>query len=155
MNDYTEVKIAFSNPLVADFDGSETSHALIYGSSVTASSSGWIQDGDSIYATAPNGWLEYSLDIPADGVYVLKLTAEQRNEFVTGDSSFSIDIYVDGSYSGTQTLTAPENSTGLTLFFLPELNAGYHTVKLVWNNIELNTFLQINSWNYSLLEAGC
>ncbi len=144
IDDFTEWKIAFSDPNIADFNGTSTTLGTIPGNSSTASSGAWITNGNSIYASARNGWIEYEVTIATEGSYCLDVDAEEYNSFAEG-GTFVLNLYVDGSYSGTQTLIAPDGASGKVLFFLPELNSGIHTLKLVWNNIESDTFLQVNS----------
>ena len=145
VNDYVEAKIALTNPLVADFNGSFTDIATINGSGLSASNEGgWNRDGNSIYAVDRNGWLEYLLNYPEKAVYKLELSVSQKNSLCTS-SSFDLDLYIDGTYAGKQIVKTSGTAAGTAIWFMPEKAAGQHTAKIVWNNIENNTYLQVNS----------
>ncbi len=144
VNDYLEVKVAFSNANAADFNGAVSEIATLNGAAATASSSGWEKSGTVIYATTRNGWLEYDLTLAQAGTYALEVSGTQQNTLTT-QKTFDITAYADGKASGRQTLTAAAGTVGKVIYFLPTLTAGNHKLKLVWNNIASNTFLQINS----------
>jgi hypothetical protein len=144
LNDFIEVTQAHSNPLVADFDGTVTDVASVSGSSATGWLGSWTIEGSMIYARERSGYVDYTLDIPSNGVYALAVEVTQHNA-LTSQSQFDMTLYVDGIYSGRQTVNAPYGSNGEAVYFLPLLDAGAHTVRIRWNNLEANTFLQINS----------
>ncbi len=144
MNDFIEVAQAHSNPLVADFDGTVTDISSVSGSAATGWLGSWTVEGDHIYARERSGYVDYSVSIPSNGIYALAVNVSQHNA-LTSQSEFDMTLYVDGVYSGRQAVNAPYGSSGEAVYFLPALDAGSHTVRIRWNNLEANTFLQINS----------
>jgi chitodextrinase len=143
-SDYEELKVNFTDPNVADVEVTYQTVSSVYGSSATVVAGDWQVAGTAIYAQTRNGTLEYTISISPEGVYRLEVEGTQQNS-LTSQDDFEIQLYIDGSYCGQQTLTAAYGSSGTAHFFMPSLTVGDHTAKLIWKNIEDETFLQINA----------
>jgi hypothetical protein len=144
VSDLVEVTVNFTDPNVANATATYTTVSSVSGSAATISTGEWQTSGSSIYALSRNGILEYTLSISPSGVYRLELEGTQHNA-LTSQDDFEIQLYIDGSYCGQQTLTAPYGTNGTAHFFLPSLPVGDHTAKIIWKNIASETFLQINA----------
>ena len=144
VNDLDEVINLHSNPIVVDFDGTQTAISTISGSNGTPVSGIWATSGDSIYAQSKNGELSYSVNITQAGTYVVDLTAKNKNPLLK-TSSFQLGMTVDGASAGTQTLESTSSAAGTVRFFLPFLEAGEHTLNIKWTNVDFNTFLNITT----------
>ncbi len=154
IDDYTELYIAYSNPTNADY-GAVTTNLTIYGKDATTNRLGtWTESGNSIYARERNGFLEYDLNIVSNGHYALKVYGHQRNA-LTSQHTFDLHLYVDTLYAGKQLLDGPYGSNDAhVIFFLPYLEAGSHTVRVDWENISPNTFLQIDKLEQLSIEGA-
>ncbi len=144
VNDYIEIKQAFSDALVADFNGVITDLQSVNGGDITGSLGTWTKEGSIIYAQDRNGYVEYSITVPNDGIFALKVEATQRNSF-TLQNEFDLSLYIDGVFSGRYILHAPYGTVKSATFFMPWLSSGTHTARIRWRNLEANTFLQVNS----------
>ena len=144
VSDYDEVKNAFTNPLVADFNGNSVTLQTVNGSSYASASTGWEKEGDSVYCASRNGSITYNLTVPQKGVYALEIEGAEYNSFAS-ESAFDIDLYVNNKLSGSQVLKVVGGNPATIRFFLPELETGTATAKLVWNNVSSDTYLKINS----------
>ena len=143
-SDYEEVKVTFTNPLSADAVNTCTDVLVINGSAGTPVLGDWQNSGTSIYAASRNGTLEYSLNVPAAGVYRLEIEGTRHNN-ITGQVSFLLDLYIDDSSCGAQTLVASYGVNGKIWFYLPKLQPGIHSAKIKWTNVVSNVFLRINN----------
>ena len=143
-SDGWEVQTAFSDPTIADFNGSSDSVVLLTGNLFTDSGGGWEADGDGVRARGRTGWLKYSIQIPHDGVYLLELNVSEAGNASTG--AFTISCYVDEASCGSM-LRIPlgTNQTGTGTIMTPFLRAGAHTVRLDWDNVYRNTSLRVDS----------
>ena len=143
-SDGWEVQTAFSDPTIADFNGSSDSVVLLTGNLFTDSGGGWEADGDGVRARGRTGWLKYSIQIPHDGVYLLELNVSEAGNASTG--AFTISCYVDEASCGSM-LRIPlgTNQTGTGTIMTPFLRAGAHTVRLEWDNVYRNTSLRVDS----------
>ncbi|HCE46849.1 MAG TPA: hypothetical protein DET40_25155 [Lentisphaeria bacterium] len=141
--DYEEVKITFTDPFSADFNGTCTNVLSVNGSQGVAVTGEWLTQGTAIYATSRNGTVEYALNVPSAGVYRLEVEGTRHN-YGTTQSSFLLELLVDDSSCGSQTLTASYGVNGKVWFYLPKLQTGVHSAKIKWTNIVSNTFLRIN-----------
>lgn len=144
ISDFDEVKVAFTDPNKADFNGTSTILQNVDGSSYAQTSSGWEKDGAATYCTARNGWAQYGITIPQKGIYVLEIEGGEYNSMTTS-SVFNLDLYVNNQLSGSTVLKVQNQQAGTVRFFLPELDAGTVTAKIVWNNVQTDTYLKINS----------
>jgi hypothetical protein len=144
VNDYIEVTQAYSDPNVVDFDGTVTTHSTVQGDQAANTLGSWATEGDVIYARERSGYVEYTITIPSDGVYVLDVEVTQHNS-LTSQDSFDLSLYVDDQYSGRQTVVAPYGVNRSAIFFMPNLSDGEYTARIRWRNLAPNTFLQINA----------
>jgi chitodextrinase len=142
-NDYEEVKVTFTDPMSSDASGTCSDVLVINGSAGNPVMGNWQTSGTAIYAISRNGTVEYSLNVSASGVYRLELEATRHNN-LTGQVSFLLDLIVDGSSCGAQTLTASYGVNGKVWFYLPKLQTGAHSAKIKWTNVTSNIFLRIN-----------
>lgn len=143
MDDYVEIVYAFSDPNTADFDGTVTDIDLVYGNDTTNWLGSWTREGTVIYARERSGYVEYTVTAPSNENYALEVEVTQHNP-LTSKQSFDLSVYVDGTFSGRELVQAPYGTDTAATFFLPTVSAGDHTARIVWKNLEPNTFLQIN-----------
>ena len=148
VSDEEEVKYILSNPLTADFNGNNALLSSINGSEASATTGTWERNGDSLRCAIHTGSAAYSMQIPSEGTYAVKFNAREGRYLENGEEStsrFTIKCYVNGTYVMTRTLETVNNIQNSMLFYLPQLPAGNADIKFVWNNVEENTFLQIDS----------
>jgi hypothetical protein len=143
ISDYVEIKEMLTDATSADI-GTLSNLLTLNGSVESDSEGGWTDEGTVIYADDRNGWLEYTLNITTAGVYRLGISGTQRISTSIQDE-FTLKVYIDGAYCNTKKLVAAYGTVGTVYFYLPELSAANHTLKIVWANIESDTKLQINS----------
>jgi PA14 domain-containing protein/thrombospondin type 3 repeat protein len=142
-SDFDEVFLLFSDPNVADVSNTVTEVLVIDGSAGTVVSGEWQVLGSAIFANGRNGSLQYTINIPVDGVYRLEVEATENNSYST-NSLFILGLTVDDTYVGKTSITAPYGTNGTGHFYLPNLTSGNHTFTLKWDNVVSNTFIQIN-----------
>ncbi len=140
-DDYWEVKMAFSNPILADFVEGEDVLLTINGNSFSNSMGGWEAEGTVAFPRDRRGWLEYSANIPVGGIFLIELEATQRG---SGSADFIVDCHIDGAFSATQTFKATAGTAATVRYFMPMVNRGMHTIRFSWNNVYRNAVLQIN-----------
>ncbi|MEI8079221.1 MAG: hypothetical protein WCH61_06295, partial [bacterium] len=146
VSDYLEVEFFFSDPTVADVDDTAITVATLDGSAAAVAGGDWERDGTAIAARTRCGALDYTVTIPAAGVYGVEVDGAQNNR-ASAETSFLLDLAVDGSASGTETLVAiPVGTAGTVRFYaLPELAAGSHVLRVSWRNIVNGSSLEIRA----------
>ncbi len=142
ISDGTELSQAFTDPLAADFDGTATAVCVRDGRDITGSLGSWAVEGASIYARDRHGYVEYAVTLPNNGTYGVEVEVTQHNPLRLPDT-FDLSLYVDGVFAGRQKVAARYGHNSTTLFFLPQLPEGAHTLRVKWTNLEDGTFLQI------------
>jgi hypothetical protein len=142
VSDGEEVNQSLTDPLVAEF-GEASELLAINGSEYVDSTGDWYIEGTCTYAACLNGSLEYTVTVPSNGNYVLEVELAQYKSSVS-DSTFDIELSVDGTSLGEQTLSVFEQEAGTLRFWMPGVDAGSHSVVLTWSNIEEGTALQVN-----------
>ena len=143
-NDGWEAHTAFSDPTVADFNGSSSSVVSLTGNLFTDSGGGWEADGSGARARGRSGWLQYSVQVPFDGVYLLELGVSEAGTASAG--AFTVSCRVDGASCGSLIripLDAMQEGTGVCM--TPFLRAGLHSVRIDWDNVYRNTSLRVDS----------
>jgi hypothetical protein len=127
-----------------DFNGSSTSIVTMTGNLFSNSGGGWDADGNSVRARGRAGWLEYSVQIPSDGVYLLEINASDAGTASSG--SFTISCQVDGATcSSLLKIPLDANQTGTGVCLTPFLHTGLHTVRINWDNVYRNVTLRLIS----------
>ena len=145
MSDGFEVLVAHSNPLVKDFNGTIVSAApAVNGDAAIGWIGDWALEDGFIYARERSGYVDYVLPVPSNGTFAVAVNVAQNNA-LTSQGIFDLSLDVDGIFTGRQIVNAPFGSTANAIYFLPELVAGTHALRIRWNNKDPNTFLQINS----------
>ncbi len=143
VNDKVEV-MAYADPLVRDFDGTVADILMLNGSDATSWVGTWTQEGSAIYARERSGSLNYALSVPSNGTFAVAVNVTQQNA-LTAQNTFDLSLFIDGTFSGRQIVKAPCGANCTGVFFLPQLTAGSHVLRLRWNNDAPNTFIQVNS----------
>ena len=146
VSDYLEARYFFSDPTVADVEDTAITVATLDGSAAAVAGGEWERDGTAIAARTRCGALDYTVTIPAAGVYGVEVDGAQNNR-ASAQTSFLLDLAVDGSASGTETLVAtPVGTAGTVRFYaLPELAAGSHVLRVSWRNIVNGSSLEIRA----------
>ena len=143
VNDKVEI-MAYADPLVVDFNGTVTDLLVLNGRDATSWIGTWAIEGVAISARERSGSLDYLLAIPSNGTFAVAVNVTQQN-VLTALNTFDLSLFIDGTISGRQTVKAPYGTNCTATFFLPELAAGDHVIRLRWNNDTPNTFLKVNS----------
>ena len=136
LNDYLELRIFGTDPLLADVSASAVQSVDI-GNHLENTLGKWFFSPDGqLHLNHYRGAVEYDLEVDVDGFYYLKLTADVRRAAVEADD---FDIRVDGRVvecfvSGENTLTGR----------LPYLKSGRpHRLRVYWNNTVYSRSLKI------------
>jgi hypothetical protein len=140
VDDYVEVKLVCSDPLVADFDGSCTSVYQVSGAEVFLVQGSWGRWGSEVYSMGRRGYLSYTFNTSAENVYRLEVAGYAKRTAVS-----KINAYVDGYYVGRNLLVTTNNTTNFVHFFTPWLTNGEHEVGLYWDNVFDEPELHITS----------
>ena len=163
VSDYDELFVIFSNPLVADFDGTETVVTNISGSAFTDSLGNWQREAAIVYAREQRGWVEYTLNIQETGGFRFDVIGGQNNAY-SGERHFDLVLYVDGQRVDSSYLEAGYGESDAASFFLPQAIdiglyvvilrrtvrpyrrlAGNHTFRIEWINGAPGTSLRLDS----------
>jgi hypothetical protein len=147
VNDWDEIFIFKSNPLIADFDGTTLNQIDILPKDTSNRLGRWVENGNKIYSQTRRGFLEYEVDITLSGVYKLSSLISQKILNAT-KNIMDLHLYVDGEYI-TRQKTDVSNGPEIVDFLIGNLALGKHTIKLFWDNVYLNTSLQIESLQLS------
>ncbi|AHF92747.1 beta-glucosidase [Opitutaceae bacterium TAV5] len=147
VSDSDEVNRLGSDPTVADVQVPQTigSQAGNTGTSVTGS---WIEadDGSGAMITqTPRAALDFTITVPADGVYQLEFEAKSGSNPTT-DTTFPVEISVDGQVVGRINFVLPKTGA-ITLgrIITPWLTAGTHTVRFYYDGALSYRYLQLNA----------
>ena len=143
VSDYDEVTFFYSNPSADDITGF-TAITTKSGSDISSSLGDWLVSGNSIYSTERRGYVEYEFNYAQAGAHNLSVNFSQLI-LDTNRNDYPLVFYVDGNYVGkiTKTFESPITSSEVSIS-LPYLPAGSHTIRIYWDNIYYDTFLQID-----------
>lgn len=143
-NDYWEYRVAFSNPVVADYAGTETVAATINGNAGTFPSGSWENEGTAVLLRDRAGWIQYNIDIQSGATYIIELEiTKTSDQYYRAD--MGISCYVDDGLSATNNFTLINNQITKTRFFSPKMMPGEHSLKFVIHNISRGPLLKILS----------
>lgn len=149
VSDLDEIQLLETQALVGDvapFLPIQT----INGSAFSASSGNFGLAGSSAHTTATRGWVEYTLNLPAAGIYMLDLSFGPRLGGGLSDAYQTL-FTIDGQVAGRVSTTIAEAATGNARILTPWLRAGAHTVRILVDNshthrrVNLHTLTVLNS----------
>lgn len=140
VSDYDEVTLLETEALAGDVAPFQTVQT-VNGSTYSDSYGGWTTDGSKAYGTGVRGWVEYQINVPADGIYLLDLTVSPRIGGTLSDE-YEMVFSIDGHFNERVAATIAEDTTGNMKTLTPWLTAGTHTVR-VFNDNAL-TFRRVN-----------
>jgi len=141
-SDYEELYELFSDPLMPDLGPAQTV-ASVTGNTGTAVAGQWQSDGDTVRSQTVNGKIQYTLNVPNDGIYRVEIEA-QAFENYTDNDVYPIRVYVDGELVDYVNLYLPVNEIGLAHVATPWLTSGNHTVEIAYDNTMSYRHIQIN-----------
>jgi hypothetical protein len=147
-NDGLEVYSLYSNPTVAEFIRSEAGVvASLDGAAFIDSRGLWQREGSIAYAVDATGSLTYDLSLPASGAYKMVVEFTEHNASTSGGSLFEMEARINGRSLGQEGNFASYGSEREFVFYLPFLEAGVHSLELVWaNGLQLpNSSLEVQS----------
>lgn len=129
--DDIEVRMAFSDPNAADFDGAYSEVAAIDGSKATTNQAGgWVVQGTYAFSHGRHGWIEYEIEAPSNYFYVAEVRASQHAP--ASNTAFALALSADDIYVGEQTLFCSCGTSAVVRYFLPRLEQGAHRLKVTW-----------------------
>ncbi|WP_162071377.1 hypothetical protein [Lentimonas sp. CC10] len=151
VSDYDEIFVIFSDPLVADFDGSSILVASLLGADYSDALGDWYKTGSIVYSRSLRGYLDYSIVTNQSGSFRLDVTGGQYNSY-SAEQRFDLNLYIDGQIIGSDYIEAAHPNSGIVSFYLPYLTAGEHDVRVEWLNGELGSSFKLEQ--IDLLELG-
>lgn len=148
ISDVVELFETFTDPTVAEFDGTITTVQTIAGKDASNYLGEWEVKGETIIAKRRRGFVEYELNVTEADIYRLNLEATHNwlkytCSPVSPIDNSDIQISIDGTFIGTKNLVAPDGIYGQVGFVSPYLTPGTHTVRIHWENVNSRISLQI------------
>ncbi len=155
LTDLEEYQIG-TDPLVADTDGDSIPDGMevnetdtdpldyesagvietvfeVNGADVTNMLGDWVIAGDCIYAEDCRGWVEYQILAPTSDIFRIEIEGAAHS-WQTVLTEFELVVYVDGEYISRLSLVSENGSNSLVSCFIPWLQPGNHTVRLLLDN---------------------
>lgn len=149
VSDYIEVTVLNTDASSADVDPFQLEFTA-NGSSFTATGGRWGIEGNQAYSQDVRGWIEYEINVPFDGVYLLETVFSPR---LSGglSSHYEFIIGIDGIDHGRALADVDQDESGAAAILTPWLTAGIHTVRVFNDNAF--TYRRINIESLRLLSA--
>jgi len=122
--------------------GPLTDVLAVSGSAIRGSAGAWVLDAEAVYAAGRRGSLTYVVDVPQDDIYRLSFEVAQQ----TGSpkaQKYRLRIAVDGHFVARRDLVLSGTESQAAVIDTPFLNAGGHTVELLWDNYETEAVLRV------------
>ena len=148
VNDGEEAIESYTDPLLAEFDGTATDVAVVNGADAAAMLGNWSPSGTALISMGRRGYAEYAVSCAAADMYRIKVEATHlllRNSCgpVQPVDASDLLLYVDGRYIGKKRLVAPEGIDGSVRVFTPWLQLGAHTIRVYWENVHTRVALKV------------
>lgn len=153
ISDYEAVRVFHLDPNTAWFTGNRTVHTGLVGNQGTVNSGQWQSLADGrLTAQSLRGALNYTLNAPQDGVYVIAVELEPAQSYPSA-TRFEGSMQVNGFSAGTQTIHLETGSLREALFVTPFLHAGPQEIVFSWSAPRVNRFLTVLSLSLIELEG--
>ena len=132
IDDYQEVNVLKTNALVGDVAPFQLESTL-NGSSFVAHNGEWRINGSQAASNSVRGWVEYEINIPSDGVYLLEADVSPRLSGSLSDE-YRFIFSIDGIEHEKVDITMAADDSGTASTLTPWLGAGTHTVRVFNDN---------------------
>jgi len=132
VSDFDEIKLLETQALVGDvapFQNVQT----INGSAFSDSLGEWANAGNLTYHTTARGWVEYTLNLPSAGVYMLDLHFGPHRGGSLSDE-YEMVFSINGEFCARVKKTVGNSTTGHAKILTPWLPAGANTVRVLVDN---------------------
>ncbi len=146
--DGVEAKETLTDLLSSEFDGSSVTVLTVPGVQTNVAAGKWNAEGTEIVSKDRRGYLEYTMDFPAQDLYCLNINAAHLWEKISCSPAEPVEesaflVYVDGIFVGEYPMVGADGIYEDVRAFLPVLPAGEHTVRLFWDNVHVRLAVQI------------
>ena len=112
----------------------------------------WEVDGSGLAALDRRGTVEFSLAVPENDAYRIEIEGREKARKMPR-IELPLIVWVDGEYLGRYNLSYGSETNGVVQCFTPFLNAGKHTVRISWDNVESYCSLYLQSVRIQSLSA--
>lgn len=113
------------------------------GSSVSATTGTWVQEGSALYAAGRRGGLTYSVELPQNDIYRLQFEVRQQKVVSAKSYTYFLRFSVDGEFVARRSVILVGSGIQTVAVDTPFLNAGVHTVEVCWDNYESGISLRV------------
>ena len=149
ISDFDELQALETDALAGDVDPFQNVQNLD-GSTFINSAGGWATQGTLGYSTGVRGWVEYQINVPSDGIYLLDLSVSPRIGGALSDD-YEMTFTIDGHFTSRVTSVIAEGESGSLKTLTPWLTTGTHTVR-IFNDNAL-TFRRVNLHTLEVLSS--
>jgi hypothetical protein len=104
----------------------------------------WAEDGTDLVALGPRGAVEYEFSVTSPDVYRLEIDGTQNHRWAS-HNDFDLWLHLDGVNLGHQHLVAGPGTNGVVQCLTPYLLAGWHTLRVLWDNAGSFTSLKLQA----------
>lgn len=132
IDDYQEVIVLQTNALVGDVAPFQL-ESTVNGSSYIADSGGWSVNGNQAVSNTVRGWVDYEINLPSDGIYLLEADVAPR---LSGSlsSEYRFVFSIDGIEHEKVDITMAADESGTASTLTPWLESGSHTMRVFNDN---------------------
>lgn len=137
ISDYEEYIGAGSDPLTPDFNYALTVIDEVPAYEYTNAVGEWFEQGYNLVAESPNGSLDYLIQIPTSGYYVVEVLGTQFHP-EPANQSFYLEARLNGISLGSALLNTTFRTNSTARFFMPYLYAGQSMFQLEWKHPDID-----------------
>ena len=134
-----------TNTVAATGESNFVDAVFMYGAQAATNWLGqWRVDGNDLVAQSRRGLVEYDFSVPASDLYRLEIDGAQDKPNCS-ITNFDLILTLDGVSLGHCPLNAPAGAIGSSYAFTPYIQAGSHTLRILWDNPVTYTSLRLKA----------
>lgn len=152
VSDEIETKGTYTDPASPSFTEVETVLTVL-GREADFWVGNWVIDRDDIICLDIDGVVEYEVDLPQSGRFLLRLDAID-NIGGAARETFGLIVSVDGTEMQAKQLLASFDQRGIASWLLPWLPAGDHVIRVEWVNVYKNTQFRLQKLQFQKLHGS-
>lgn len=127
--------------------GNLTTVLTVNGSSVSATVGAWAINNGAVYAVGRRGSLRYTVNVSFADIFRLSLRVAQQTVLSADAKTYRLRFAVDGEFIARRQVLISGDEIKFAVVDTPFLNAGEHTVEILWDNYENEIALRVEQLN--------
>jgi len=123
--------------------GSAMEVLSLNGAAVSSALGTWVLDDSAVYAAGRRGTVSYTIEAPRADIFRIEVQVAQQRVLSAAARGYRLRFAMDGEFVAFRNVILSGAQQGVAVFDTPFLDAGSHTVDVLWDNFQGDVALRV------------